>query len=74
MSEMVTIHIPLLNEGTTVSRPTLGESLGDQRYCVRPTPNYDPADEEWEFLPGSIVVCEEVRDGGTSFLIARRLA
>ena len=68
-----TIYIPLQNEGTIVSRPTQGEPLGGDRYRVLATLDYDPADEEWEFLPGSVVVCETVVKGSDRLLIARRL-
>lgn len=53
MSE--TIYIQLLDEGTFCTRPTEAEPLGDGRYRVLPTPDYDPEDEKWEFPPGSIV-------------------
>lgn len=59
------IYIKLLNEDVFVMRPTLEEKMGkDNIYKVLPTPNYDPEDEEWEFPPGSIVMCEtEIREG-----------
>lgn len=69
-----TIYIPLLDEGTTVSRPTEGVLLRDNLYRVLATPNYNPDDENWQFKPGSIVHCvEEVRDN-KKILIARTLA
>lgn len=50
----VTIHIPLLDEGTDVWRPA--EAL------LREDGNYEvlgpiPETERWAFLPGSIVRC-----------------
>ncbi len=53
------IYITLLNEGTSVVRPTLGNRIKDNIFEVLPTENYDPNDEEWEFPPGSLVKCEE---------------
>lgn len=63
-TEKRTIFIPLLNEGTTVFRPTVGMHLRGNVFEVLPTDGYDPEDEEWEFPPGTVVFCEkEVRDG-----------
>jgi hypothetical protein len=53
------VYIPLLNEGTTVSRPTMAEVLGDNIYRVLATPDYDPELETWEYPPGSIVRCRK---------------
>jgi hypothetical protein len=52
---MRTIYIRLLDEGTDVLRPTEAEELGNGLFKLRPTPDYDPDDEKWEFIPGSIV-------------------
>ena len=52
---MRTIYIRLLNEGTEVLRPTEVEELQDGVFKLRPTPDYDPEDEHWEFSPGSLV-------------------
>ena len=49
------IYVALLDEGTDVWRPTEATALGQGLYKLLPTPNYDPEDEIWEFLPGSIV-------------------
>jgi hypothetical protein len=68
----VEIFIPLLNEGTDVLRPTQGLVVGPNEVQVLPTPDYDPAVEEWEFPPGSKVRCvREVRDG-RELLVARQ--
>jgi len=52
------IHIRLLDEGIDVWRPTQGLRVGPMTFKVLPTPGYDPEDEEWEFVPGTVVVCE----------------
>jgi hypothetical protein len=52
-----TIYVRLLDEGTDVWRPTLGRRVGPMTFEVMPTPNYDPEDEKWEFLPGRVVRC-----------------
>lgn len=53
-----TIYIRLLDEGVDTWRPTHGERIRGNVFKVLPTDDYDPEDEEWEFVPGSIVQCE----------------
>ena len=52
---LVEIHVRLLDEGTETSRPVKAVVLGNELYQILPTPDYDPEDEKWEFLPGSVV-------------------
>ena len=68
----IEIYIPLLNEGTDVLRPTQGLRLGSDEFRVLPTPNYNPADEEWEFPPGTKVKCVQEVRGGRELLVARQ--
>jgi hypothetical protein len=71
----VEIFIPLLNEGVDVVRPTGGLALGPDEFQVLPTPNYDPAAEEWEFPPGSRVRCvPEIREGRKLLVARQRIA
>jgi hypothetical protein len=73
-TSILVVSVPLLNEGTSVVRPTQGVKLGDNVYRVLPTRDYDPDDEEWEFPPGSVVECIlETRDG-QEILVARKRA
>lgn len=51
------VFVQLLDEGTVVYRPTEAVDLGSGRYRLLPTPDYDPDDETWEFLPNTVVVC-----------------
>jgi hypothetical protein len=67
---VVEIYVRLLEEGTDCSRPTQGVVLGNGLFKLLPTANYDPNDEHWEFLPGSIVCAEEVRNVDGTFLLA----
>lgn len=67
---MTTIYIRLLDEGTEVFRPTEAKVLAGNRFKVLPTPDYDPDDERWEFLPGSVVCSEKRKLGGDEVLIA----
>jgi hypothetical protein len=66
----VEIYVRLLDEGTDCTRPTQGVVLEDGLIQLLPTDNYNPDDEHWEFLPGSIVRAKEVRNAGSSYLIA----
>lgn len=68
----IEIYIPLLNEGTDVLRPTQGLVLGPNEVQVLATPNYDPADEEWEFPPGTKVKFVQELRGGREFFVARQ--
>jgi len=53
-----TIYVQLLGEGTIVYRPTQGVLLDENVYQVLATPDYNKSDEDWEFLPGSVVYCD----------------
>lgn len=66
---MTTIYIRLLDEGTEVFRPTSAEPVG-ALFKVLPTSNYDPQDEKWEFVPGSVVKCEKRKLQGDEVLVA----
>jgi hypothetical protein len=67
LKDTTTVYVQLLDEGTVVFRPTQGERVSEGVYRLLPTPDYDPEDENWEFLPGQIVRCEQVmmQDGVT---------
>jgi hypothetical protein len=73
-TEIRPVYVPLLNEGTSVVRPTQGIRLGGDIYRVLPTPDYDPNDEEWEFPPGTAVECVRETRNGQEVLVARREA
>jgi hypothetical protein len=67
-----TIHIPLLEEGTTVWRPVSAERLSEGTFCIL---GPVPEGELWAFEPGeNVVVKNYVFPDGTSGLIADRLA
>jgi hypothetical protein len=68
----ITIHIPLLNEGTTVWGPAEAEQLGDGTFRIL---GAIPDDEEWAFVPGDrVVAVPHVFSDGANGLIADRLA
>ena len=52
---LIEIHVRLLDEGTEVFRPTRALDLGEDRFQILATADYDPELETWEFVPGSIV-------------------
>ena len=59
------IYIRLLDEGVDSWLPTTGEKITDTVYKVLPTDDYDPNDEDWEFIPGTVVKCElQEKDSG----------
>jgi hypothetical protein len=71
MDKLETIYIPLLGEGTSVCRPTSGIQISDHVYRVLPTPDYESADEDWQFLPDSLVRCVKEVRGQEEILVAR---
>jgi hypothetical protein len=60
MYEKVIIHVRLLEEGASTTRPTEALKIEDGKYKILPTKDYDPEDEVWEFVPGSIVSAKKV--------------
>ena len=62
---MMVVYDKLLGEGTLVFRPAQANRIDENRVKLLPVADYGSRDEEWEFLPGSIVRCERrVMDGG----------
>jgi hypothetical protein len=59
-----------LDEGTYVSRPTQAIVLEGDLYRILATASYDPDDEHWAFLPGSVVRCIISKRGSELILIA----
>ncbi len=55
VNNTIEIYVHLLEEGISTLRPTQALSLGNDLYQLLPTSDYDPEDEIWECLPGSIV-------------------
>lgn len=72
-SSTKTVYVELLDEGTKVVRPTQARVLSNNVYQLRATPDYDPNDEHWEFLPGTIVRCAIEVWNGDEILVAREL-
>jgi hypothetical protein len=72
--ELKTVYVRLLNEGTSVLRPALGEYRGARRYLLLAPPEYNAESETWEFVPGTMVLCEQQRIDGDLLLIATAAA
>ncbi len=70
MSERVTIYVSLLDEGIDVWRPVLAEHVRENVYRIADQPH--PADEVWEFLPGTLVLCKQIQLDEGSVLAAIR--
>jgi hypothetical protein len=66
----VTVYVRLLNEGTEVFRPTRALDMGCGLFKILATPDYDPEDEEWEFLPNATVRIEMHRGHESDFPLA----
>lgn len=64
------IYIPLIDEGTEVWRPTMGEEITDMTFLVLPTPTYDPENEHWAYPPGTLVRCAYKIMSGINVLVA----
>ena len=68
--QKVQIYVQLLDEGTPTMRPTEAIVLENGLFKVLPIPDYDPEDEIWEYLPGSIVKCQEFKNEDGQYLLA----
>ena len=57
-TEMETVFVRLLDEGTDVMRPVQAERIRPGIFRLFKPTDYDPEYETWEFVPGSLVRCE----------------
>lgn len=68
-TELMTVFVRLIDEGTDVWRPVRATRLGETTYRIADDPV--PEDEAWSFQPGDIVVVERRHgDGRDEPLIA----
>jgi hypothetical protein len=67
------VFVPLLNEGTCVLRQVNAIPRGDMRFKLIEPADYDPDEEEWEFVPGSEVHCRTELHAGREIVVARAL-
>lgn len=71
MKKTLLIYVRLPEEETPTSRPTQATILDDGLYELLPASDYDPEDEVWEFLPGTVVRAEKTQTAnGKEILLA----
>ena len=66
------IYVQLLGEGTVVYRPVPAIKIKENLYMIQGKEIYDPDDEEWEFLPNTIVVVQNRELEGKNVLVAAK--
>ena len=66
---LVTVMMPLLDEGVDAWRPVHAEVLPNARYRIL-TENTEPEDEHWAFATGQVVGCIEREVDGEMALVA----
>lgn len=64
------IYVELLNEGSKAYRPVPALRREENIYELQGFEIYDPEDEEWEFLPGTLVSVEKRKLQGEEVLVA----
>jgi hypothetical protein len=64
------VFVRLFDEGTDVSRPTPAVLIEENVYRLLPIEGYNPEQEKWEFLPGSIVRVERKANAEGDYLLA----
>ena len=64
----VYVYVPLRDEGTPTVRRTEAVLVGNNTYKIFETPDYDPENENWEFKPGSTVLCFLQHDEGVEIM------
>ncbi len=68
------IYIRLLNEGSDAWAPAPARRVGGSVFEVLRPSDYHPQAEVWEFVPGTMVECEERIRGSHRVLLAVRRA
>ena len=67
-TELATVLVRMLDEGTDVWRPVPAERLGETTYRLAVAPT--PEDETWIFQPGDIVVVEQRQSDNSLIAVA----
>ena len=68
------IYVRLLNEGVDAWAPAPARSIAPSVYEIIKPGDYNPEAEEWEFVPGTVVECEERVVGERRIIAAVRRA
>lgn len=69
-SKSVEVYVQLLGDEEGTLRPTQAIPIGKNIYKILPIPDYETAEEQWEFIPGTIVRCETRNYRGQNYLRA----
>ena len=69
-TEIRTVYVALLGEGTDVWRPVEAIEIGANRFALLRPHDYDESSESWQYLPGTVVRCEEQEKDGEHLLVA----
>lgn len=64
------IYVRLLGEGSDAWAPAIGRKVGTMSFEVLRPADYNLDAEEWQFPPGTIVLCDWRRDRGEPKLLA----
>lgn len=70
-SNIETVYVELLNEGTFVLRPVPAVRIGELSFRLLATDDYDAELETWSFPPGATVKCALESHGGDNILVAK---
>lgn len=68
------VYVKLLNEGTDVWRPVKAINIDKNVYEISLDNNYNEDLEEWEFLPGTKVLCDDICKDGRWVKIAQSVS
>ncbi len=73
-NQTIKIYLNLLEEGSDTIRPIQAIDMGNGLFTLLPPQDYDPEDEKWEFLPGSVVRAKDfTTKKGLGILLAYEL-
>lgn len=70
MNATVTVYVDLPEEGSPTLLRTPAIALGNGLYKLLIPTKYNPEDVIMQFLPGSVVRCEQRNNGGEEILLA----
>jgi hypothetical protein len=73
-TDLSVVYVRLFDEGTEVLRPAPAERIREGVFRLLTPVDFDPADELWEYPPGSVVVCRVERRGDEEIMVAHSLA
>ncbi len=72
MSKLVTIYMPVFDDGTVVYRPVSAETSSEFIFRILPPEDGLLDVRKWKFAPGSFVKCERQILGGKAAFVAKQ--